>query len=700
MQKKLTAISPAWSAAACCAIGLCVAAGFLASDIHLTQTLKDATNYAMLAVALLAFAAGGALIRVNPPGLLLFTLAALSVQFIGLSPAIATVAFGLGCTAVGQRIARRFGVHDVLVSLFIGVFVVTGIIGWLLPYKLHTSLVYSVALTALLWLERRVAREILTLLFRGWTDATSNSKASASLALIAVFVSLTTAWLPTVLFDDLAYHAMLPAQLRHLGYYRFDVATQVWAIAPWGSDIVHAVVSVLTDSESRGAVNTGWFLLACCALWRFGTLIGLAKHWKWLSIALFASQPYISGLLGMAQVENELVPLTLVLAGLCVKISRDKDPNASYSVVILAGLFASLKSSQALVIAPLVLLCVPVFLKADPRRLLTACSIALVFCSSSYCYAWNLTGNPLLPLLNEYFKSPFYLPENFHDSRWSQGLNWRSVWDLTFDTGKYQEMYAGGAGISVLALSPFLLPALLIPPLRRTAIWLLLALLVMFSAIQYLRYIAPLLVVSIPIALVVVSKYLAPRIAAVGVVFLIVVNLSLIPASIWLLRNDLLRLQLTALMKKSIGSANKQIIENYAFESVVAAAILKDPTKVASVLLADKERPFMAEFAGQAFAESWYDVQFLAAGALADADQTGSGWSHLLNRSGITYVFAKTGLPDRPALAAAVRETATLVMSNSTHTLYCLCSARSDSVGDDTLYKVRDFSAKLRLHLR
>jgi hypothetical protein len=623
MQKKLNAIGLTWSAAACCAIGLCVAAGFAASDIQLTQTLKDATNYAMLTGALVVLAAGSALARVNPPGLLLFTLAVLSVQFIGLSPAIATAALGLACTAVGQRIARRFGNDDVLVSLFIGAFVLTGVIGWLLPYKIHTSLFYSLALTTLLWLERRAVSEILTLMFRGWTDAVSNSKASASLALIAVTVSLTTAWLPTVLFDDLAYHAMLPAQLRHLGYYRFDVATQIWAVAPWGSDIVHAVVSVLTDAESRGAVNTGWFLLACCALWRFGTLIGLAKRWNWLGIALYASQPYISGLLGMAQVENELVPLTLVLAGLCVKISRDKDPNAPYAVVILAGLFASLKASQALVIAPLVLLCIFAFLKAEPRKLLTACGIALVFGGSSYCYAWYATGNPLLPLFNGYFKSPFYLPENFHDARWSQGLNWRSVWDLTFDTGKYQEMYTGGAGISVLGLSPFFLTAFVIRPLRRTAIWLLLALLGMFGAIQYLRYIAPLLVVVIPIALFVVSKYLTPRIATAAVTCLVLANLILIPASIYVLKNDLLRLQMTSLMKKSKGNANQQILESNAFESVVASTLLKDSTKVGSVLLADKERPFMAPFAGQAFAESWYDIQFAAAGATADADPTG-----------------------------------------------------------------------------
>jgi hypothetical protein len=39
-------------------------------------------------------------------------------------------------------------------------------------------------------------------------------------------------------------------------------------------------------------------------------------------------------------------------------------------------------------------------------------------------------------------------------------------------------------------------------------------------------------------------------------------------------------------------------------------------------------------------------------------------------------------------------------MSNPTHTLYCLCSAKSDTTASDTLYKSRDFSARLRLHLR
>lgn len=694
MQEVLSASSVKRSSLVCLAIGICLVAGVASSDAKLAQMLWDARYHAALAAVLGAIAAIVGLFRINPTGLLLFALVMLSVNFVGLPAVIAVAAVGLVCAVIGRRIARRFGIDDALVSGFIGVFILTGVIGWLLPYEIHTRPVYTVAVTTLLLLERRAVFEILASALRGWTDAVSRSKTSASLALIVAIVSLTTAWLPSIQYDELAYHLMLPAQLVQLGHYRFDVATQVWAIAPWSSDIVHAVVSVLAGAESRGAVNIGWFALACCALWRFGTLIELGDRWKWLGIALYGSQPYISGLLGTAQVENALVPLTIVLAGLSVKIFRDKDSNAPYAIVILAGLFASLKSSQVLVIVPLALLCAPVFFKTESRKLVAAGVVALIFSSSSYVYAWYITGNPVFPLFNGYFKSPFFESINFHDPRWSQGLSWRSLWDLTFDTGKYQEIYVGGAGISALALSPFLLATLLVPALRRTTIWLLIALIGMFGAIQYLRYIAPLLVVTIPLALFSMTRLLAAKIATVAVTCLIVVNLLLIPTSTWVLKNDLLQMQLSSLINRR--GVNQEILKTYAFESVVAASVLHAPSEPESVLLADRSRPFTAPFAGHAFAESWYDPDFQESGAVADADLTGERWIEMLERKGIRYVLAKTGVPDRPALAAALLGRASVIMAGPEHTLYCLCGADPIATGSDTLYDSRDFGRRLR----
>lgn len=685
-----------WPTLVCIGVMLCVIAGVATSGIPVVQTLKDVKPYVLFSVVLGSVALAGAWWRVHPSGLLLALFIIVSVQFIEVSAFIAMPAFLLACAVVGRRVAKRFGVDDLLLTTFIGIFVLTGVIGWTLPYKVHTRFVYTVLLVGLLWLERRAARDVLAVTWRGCAQALSSSRTAASLALVVAIASLSTSWLPSIFFDDLAYHSMLPTQLIHLGFYRFDVATQVWAIAPWASDIVHAVVGVLANTESRGAVNIGWFWLACCALWRFSTLIGLGDKWKWLAIALYASQPYISGLFGTAQVENELVPLTLALAILSVQICRDKDPNAIYLVVMLAGLFAALKASQALVIAPFILVCAPALFRANLRKLLIAAAIALALGSSSYVYAWLATGNPLLPLFNAYFKSPFFPVTNFHDGRWSQGVNWRSVWDLTFATERYQETSAGGAGLSVLALSVPLLATLAIAALRRTTLWLLLALVGMFAAIQYLRYIAPLLIVAIPLALFAVDKYVAPKIAMSAIVALVAANLVLIPTSIYLLRNKLLHTQLSSLVKKSKGDANEQILRNYAFETIAAAHLLKDPTEAKAVFLADKERPFTAPFAGRAFAESWYDTYFSTAGAQADIDLTGERWKQLLSLNGVGFVLAKNDPADRPALRAMLQTEAVTTLVGPTHTLYCLCKPQSAAAGD-TLYKTRDLSARLRL---
>lgn len=498
-----------WHQLAYAGVFVAMLAGLATSELDRSQVLKDAMPYTVLCLAFALTGLAAKAFRLHPSWVLVSLFGILCAQFLSISSLASTVLFFVAAALVGRRLTRFLKEDSVLVATLVGVFFLTGVVGWLLPFHVHARVVYSLVLAAIIWIERRAARVLFANLREGVSGALTLTPVSAGFALIAVFASLTTTWLPSIQFDDLAYHSMLPSQLMSLGYYRFDLSTQVWATAPWGSDIVHAVIGVIANEESRGSVNLAWFLFSCCALWSLSARLGLASSWRWLAIALYASQPYICGLLGSAQVENELVAATLVLGLVALRTWREKDTNSACILLVLCGLFASLKASQALVVAPFFALCIPQMLKADKRKLLAYGAAALLLAASSYFYSWFLTGNPFIPLFNQRFASAFFPPVNFEDLRWSRGLNWRSLWDLTFSTGNYQETYVGGAGVSALVLGVPLVGALFSRELRKVVACILIALLLLFAAIQYLRYVAPLLVLIIPFALCVLQAHMA-----------------------------------------------------------------------------------------------------------------------------------------------------------------------------------------------
>jgi hypothetical protein len=673
------------------AVYVALIVGICTVDAPISQIVKEARPYLLLGAGLLAVALLARLLRANAAYALIGASALLTLQFVSMTTLIAAAAFFLAAALVGRRMLLPLQPQSALVSTLAGVLLFTGVIGWLLPLHIHLRVVYTLVLAAIFWFERAHARALLVEVRNEFKAAVFAAPITASLAILVACLSLTTAWLPTIQFDDLAYHSMLPAQLLKLGYYRFDASTQVWAAAPWGADLVHSIVGVLANEESRSAVNLSWFLFSTCAMWAMGRLVGLAPRWRWLAIALYASQPYVSGLLGSSQVENELIAGTLALGTVAIRLIRDRDHDSACVVLLFCGLFASLKASQALVLIPLIAVAIPRMIRGDLKKMTWFLFVGLILGSSSYVYSTFLTGNPLLPLFNGIFKSNYFPAVDFHDLRWTQGLHWRSVWDLTFATHKYQENYIGGAGVSLLVLTVPLLGALFFKSIRLVTVWVIVASLMMFWTIQYLRYIAPLLILMIPLALYVVQAHSVRWATAATILALTILNVLLIPTTSYILKNSPLTLQLSSLLTTNPSMANRAIVEQYAFETNLEKYLASAESGEYGLYLADRARPFTAPFAGQAFAPNWYDFAFQAAANAADEDITGQRWIRLLSQAGIKYVLAKTDLSAQPALEEALRGEATKTLAFQSHALYCFC--RPGFVNPTLpLYHARDLS--------
>jgi hypothetical protein len=274
-----------------------------------------------------------------------------------------------------------------------------------------------------------------------------------------------------------------------------------------------------------------------------------------------------------------------------------------------------------------------------------AALLAVIAGGSSYLHSWWVTGNPVLPLFNDVFRSPWYAATPFNDLRWQQGFDGDVLWQMTFDTDRYVEGWDGAMGLAMVALAGAWLLALAQRATRGLAACATLAILLPLLPLQYARYLHPGLVLLLP-ALAVALQWLPARRASVLLVALCTANLAFQANAHWLLHVGTVKRSLTAL------GDDRPLLQRYAPERVLAAAIRQRAPHTGPVLLLSQ--PFQAEFAGRGRDVAWYAPRMQAAAGVADGDASGAGWEALLRDHHIAEVIldpAKANAAQRAGLA-------------------------------------------------
>ena len=258
--------------------------------------------------------------------------------------------------------------------------------------------------------------------------------------------------------------------------------------------------------------------------------------------------------------------------------------------------------------------------------------LAALVGGSSYLQAWRVSGNPVLPLFNGVFESPYFAPENFSDARWAAGFGPGLPWRITFDTARYLEGWAGGFGFALVALGGAVFVALLQRRTRAMALCAVIAVLLPLVAMQYARYAFVGLVLALPAAAAVLDRRLRTRTAAALVAALCVANLAFQANSNWLLR--------TAAIKRAVAALGDdgRLFERYAPERVLAARIRAETPQV---IVLDLHGAAHAEFAGAGRTRQWYAPVLERAARAADADSSGAAWAALLRRERISAVLVR-----------------------------------------------------------
>lgn len=315
---------------------------------------------------------------------------------------------------------------------------------------------------------------------------------------------------PTMGFDDHVLHLRIWTELLTQQRYSFDVSTQIWSVAPFTVDLLHAVLSLMAGHDARGAMNLGLTISLLLLMARILCIWKIPAWAQWLLIVLMVSTPMLGYLLLTLQVE--LVLAVLALAGMrlvidanggwrgqhvlgvlsCVALCAGiKLPGVALGVTLLAALAVRWWSQRGILIPNSYKLRWPALLLLIPLSF-----IAL----HPYAVAWKVTGNPVFPLYNSIFLSPYFAPVNFFDEKWVHGFSFSSYFRAFFHTSEFFESGNYVAGWQYLLLLPVAIFAGFrsgIPNGLRIALIPLLGFgVVMFSTTQYWRYLFPIMPIA------------------------------------------------------------------------------------------------------------------------------------------------------------------------------------------------------------
>lgn len=572
--------------------------------------------------------------------------------FVGVLPTGAALLMAAAAIALGSLLVPRGAALRLVLALPIGLVLIAGAVGWLLPLPIHRWSVYLPILLGLCVARARALHETTAGAGRALREAITAAPHYAAGAVLLLGLASTGAWLPTLQADDLAYHLGLPTQLQWNGFYALDPSQQIWALAPWLGDVVQGIAQVLAGREARGAVDALWLLSSAAALWCLTATLGAAARVRWMAVAVFASLPLLAALVGGMQTELAATALALALA---LAIAMPREHRLTFACAVLIAGLVALKLGHA--VTALVLLAWALARASGrvewarlPVALLLFCAIA----GASYFYAWHVSGNPLLPLFNDVFHSLTLASRQLADPRWHAGFGIALPWSITFATDRYLEAWEGGFGFVLIACGGTWLLALARTRTRALALAASAAMLLPLLPVQYARYAFPGLALLLPTLLVATTAAVGARWCTRIVIGVCALNLAFQANANWLLHVNALRKLVTS------GGDVEEIYRRYAPERALIADLRRRDPGNSIVLALDPQTPYIAELGGRGRSVAWYAPTLERARSVADADASGERWRQLIAALDAHWLLLRpqrlsqaqrTGL----ALAGAVR---------------------------------------------
>jgi hypothetical protein len=456
------------------------------------------------AVAAIVFAASRwHRIAVLPAGFLLA--GALALAFGQFSALVAVLCLGLASVALGRLLLSRWfpGASD-LDCLLVGLAVYGTTIGLLAHYPVNYSGVYVALLAAPVLLGWGQAHSAV---LRAWQWMLAPRRGSAlqvvlKTATVAIaLVYFLVALMPERGHDALVTHLMLPARIAWQHVWAFDVDTYVWAVMPMIGDWIYTIGYMLGGESGARLVNLGCLVVLARLVYEVAVWAGSREEGALWAVLLLLSTP-----LALAETSSlfvESIWSCFVVGGALALLRLMTGAKHSAVQLVVGGVLlggALAAKAVTFMVLPVLALALAIGMRrwwrADLLRVIAAGGAAfLAIGTVPYVGAYLLTGNPVFPFFNGYFRSPHYALENFSaPGIFEKGMTWDVLYRITFESPKFLESRPCAAGFQWLLLIGPIAVLFLLARHRRGLVLLLIAFAIAwltFAQTAYLRYVFP-----------------------------------------------------------------------------------------------------------------------------------------------------------------------------------------------------------------
>lgn len=381
-------------------------------------------------------------------------------------PFLVVVWFAVASSMLGYWLLGRLKItdEDWINCFLIGAGVYGTLVGLLAHFPVNYPGVYGAALALPLVLGWRVLVDKSKAIITYFNNEKAIAKPCVNWldVVIAVIglVYLVVALMPEVGWDALASHLVIPTHLALRHQWEFDVSMYTWAVMPALGDFIFSIGYMLAGEAAARIINVGFifilaWLIRSLVLWAGGSIVGV----RW-AVLIYLSTPLTftegNSLFIESVWASFAVAGTLTILRACSIVGKPKLelPIAGF----LLGCALASKAVTSSLLIPLFLILIwrykVWFKKINLVSLLIGFGFFLMLGIIPYFTAWYITENPVFPLFNKIFKSPFWSASSNFSTKYSDGISWDFIYSATFQTSKYLEAASGAGGFQWLLLFP------------------------------------------------------------------------------------------------------------------------------------------------------------------------------------------------------------------------------------------------------
>jgi hypothetical protein len=586
----------------------------------------------------------------------------------GIGAAAGLVFMAAGVLAIGRMVRRTSSgqsgrcLEGALLDAAVGTALLVSLVQASASLPVHVPALYFLLFGIPIAVERGALQGHVAAIvaFLRASDESAATYLTGGLLCVLLGLHSVCAAMPEAVGDAMAMHLMIPHQIAVNLAWEFDFHSYVWALLPMAAEWLYTAANLVGGEAVARLCNLG--LLCVLGLFLFGVLRErLSAPLALFMVAAAAAAPIVFQESFSLWVEN-LLSVFLVASALLLARSWRRPVLADVVAFALCAGAAMSTKFLGLFVLPFVAMMgfsiVTSHARVQRRMCQALIGLAVLIAVGAFPYAraWIATGNPLFPFFTAVFPSP-YLGVDFVDDRWIGHGGWDVLYQMTFRSGTFGELYDGAFGFQHLALLPLGVGAAftLWPRPVRVGLAAVLILLVLFlSKMQYIRYLYPFLWGALWLEAEAVRVLIAiPRarwcvLATVGAV--LVANLSFLACGYYLLGHFPVNVVL------SRDARSRFIADEVPLRKVNETISALAGTRARVLYLTDSCGAFLL---GRPIYSDWVSPEMarkVAAVASIESAMT------LLSAHGITHVIINRKTP-QPFLANAVAARGVLRLS-------------------------------------